>query len=244
MNWGEGDDILGWALAQEQKSAAEFVLQRILDKCSTPKDSARVIRRHFDALLKKIPSTMQKLIGKDSFCFEYGRFQVPAETFKGRESNPIATNSTDVIPWEARDGDEVRQFWKRSGLEMEEVLDRSSGPQVTAVSKFICVNCPYHKQPRSALTAFLSSKCSVEIFKSTAVRTLVQWQWHLSTRYKQSTLLLLNVVSAVLFFVFAAEFGTDDENTDELRSTDTVYALIWSSTLALWALLFSSQPLA
>ena len=106
LGWAE-DDILGWAVKNQKSTAVEFVLRKILGKCSTPMESAKVIRRHFEALLKKFPGTVERLLEADSFCFEDGRFQVPAEIFDWRapldvfklpEKYSTATHSDDPIP--------------------------------------------------------------------------------------------------------------------------------------------------
>ena len=223
LHWGE-EDILGWALKQEQKTTAVFVLERILARCSTPTDSARVIRKHFDALLKDIPRTMQKLIESDSFCFEYGRFQVPAEIFamnagasirKRQDREITTTHSADDIPWEAADYDEVKEFWKRNNVGFKEELNRYTGAQVTAVSKFICINSPF-QEPRTVLSQLSKSECSVETFKSTTVRMLVRWRWRVSAMEKQLVLVAVHFLCGFLFLLFAARFDAATVQTANL----------------------------
>ena len=211
LQWEE-EDILGWAVKSQKKSAVDFVLRKILGKCSTPVDSARVIRRHFDALLKKFPGIMERILEADGFCFEYGRFQAPAEVFEWRaplgvfelrDKYSAATHSSDCIQWTAADDGEAENFWKRNDSTFAEKIGRSDGREVTAVSKFICIDCPFHAQPKTVVSQLISSKCSVEVFKSKTVKTMVQWRWRISSRNKQLALLVIHLVLAVLFFMFA-----------------------------------------
>ena len=220
LRWAE-EDMLGWVVKSQKKSAVDFVLSKILNKCSTPVESARVIRRHFDMLLKKFPGVMEKLLGADSFCFEYGRFQVPAEIFEWRtplnifkfqDKYSTATHSSDRIPWEAEDSDEVEKFWTSNDSKFAERMNGPAGQKVTAVSKFICINCPLHAQPKTVMSHLISSKCSVEAFKSRTVKTMVQWRWQISSRNKQLALLAIHLALAVLYFMFAVLYRARDIN--------------------------------
>ena len=87
-------------------------------------------------------------------------------------------------------------------------MKTSAGQEVTAVSKFICINCPFHAQPRTVLALLISSQCSVEVFNSRAVKTMLHWRWKISARNKHLALLAIHLMLAVLFFAFTALYCT------------------------------------
>ena len=234
-----GDDVLGWSVQRGLGNSVKFILDRIAQRCTTPMQSAKIIRMHFPALIKKFPSTVEKYITNDRLCFEYGRFKVPASIFQGKQDAPLAIHCDDDIAWRASSSEELKEFWAKRDKQLGDRLLDTSEPEITAVSKFVCAESPFQTKPSNFVSQLLSAKFRGNAFDTETVKALVQWKWNNSCRKIQIVTSSLHCISILLLFAFLANSGIESEVTVRLQSVaDSAFILgsCAAACLAIWPL--------
>ena len=225
LTWGE-DDILRQAI-EESERATKSVVEYLLDRCSTVEDTSRVLSSNLPGLVHKHPKLISEYLTADRLSFEYGRFFVPVSLFRDADGQPIAMMADEEPSgWEATSSETAKAFWTRNcPKHIREALEDTTGPQMTAVAKFVCIDQRFTRLTREGavfginadvvsmrcsrtnfLTLLATADLPVEIFNSESLKSLVEWRFH-SLRRRFWFVCLWYVSKAVIFSVFAADYG-------------------------------------
>ena len=116
--------------------------------------------------------------------------------FEFLDKYSTAQNSDSAISWKAAEYGKSGEFLNGQRHCIAEKTKPFSGEEVTAVSKFICINCPFHSQPETLLSHPIFAKCSVEVFKSRTVKAKLQWKWQISAQNKHPVHLVVHLLVA------------------------------------------------
>ena len=206
-----GSNIFEWSISNYSAESVEFVMERMTSRCASVKQTVEVMTNHLAKLIETFPGIAEKFITRDRLCFEYGSFQVPKSIFNGTEERPIGMTVDHEhadLKWEAEDTEEVRSFWETRCPEVQKRLRRQEDEeQVTAVSKFFCIEDLAIDENQRSIANAAGSKCSVEVFKSEAIRASVQWKWATRIRRAFQFSNVMYLISVLCFFVFTNFYG-------------------------------------
>ena len=125
--------------------------------------------------------------------------------FADRPDAPIAI--VDVAPssWRPAEGSsEIKDFWKQKGLSNLIDLDSTSDIKIQAACKFLCIDLAKTQDQQTIVKSLLSANYPVEVFKTQSIKNFVQWRWILRVRVDAIVVLVFDILSSTLFFLFVA----------------------------------------
>ena len=126
--------------AQDSMLVAKFVLDRVAAKQFTVDESCNILTNYLLPLTQTFPNLMLDYLKRDAFSFEYGRVMVPATLFDDPEGLVGMTTDEKLTDWTSLDSAAVKEFWSKNCEVYRTAFDETSGVQVEAVAKFLCVN--------------------------------------------------------------------------------------------------------
>ena len=208
LDWN-GDDMLGYSLKTlYSREAVQLVLEKMLNRCADAKKTAILISKHLRDLVTFFPDVFEKLVEEDGFCFEYGRFKVPKSIFEEMTEKPIGMISDQQLSWREASEQETEEFWLENCPNLNTKIENAKEEeQITAVSKYSCIEDAVFVKKTGRLADLVPAKCSVDVFACEAIRTNVQWKWqnYLKHRFVFSNLMYLT--SVAFFVIFTAYYG-------------------------------------
>jgi len=214
MRWGDGD-LLKWALDKGSWHCVDYVLKKMTGKCGSVKETAKVLKDHFKELIAKHPLLVEDYLIKDKFCFEYGRFKVPAHLFETRDCLFLTTDK--AVNWQARGG-EAEDFWRKNCPIVATCVKHDADLQITAIAKFACIEDVAHNGPgKSIPSRLLCSDATVNVFMSPLISLLVQWKWHRFWKSRYRVAFVLQILNAAAFILYAANFGFEADGDRHVR---------------------------
>ena len=185
---------LDYGKAQTSVAITKFVLDRVAAKQFTVDESCNILTNYLLPLTQTFPNLMLDYLKRDAFSFEYGRVMVPVTLFDNPDLPAVMTTDETLTDWTSLDSAAVKEFWSQNCEERRTALDGTSGVQVEAVAKFLCVNQLAVRQCWSDDTVgiasglndcrdryhFLRSLSSlrdfpVEVFSSPSLQTFSAW---------------------------------------------------------------------
>ena len=209
LSWGSSD-LLGHVAEIDNPDPVRFVLEKLLNKCASASETARLLSQHFEKLLKKHRHLVIDHLEHDRFCCEYGTFLVPERLFDGDQKMPIAMTDNNAIEWQMSDS-EARDLWKRNHPVVAEHLSHPSGTQIPAVARVICFEQCVRRDRQNFLRHIIKAKLSSSVFKSKMVISLVQWLWYKYFRRCCIFSICLHLAATFFFSLFIGWCDSDHE---------------------------------
>ena len=127
--------VLGGSVA-----ITKFVLDRVAAKQFTVDETLSILTNYLLPLTQTFPSLMRDYLERDVFAFEYGRVWVPSYLFNDPDALVAMTTNEKVADWTGMDSTAMKEFWSRNCEEHSIHLAWTSGVQVEAIAKFVCVS--------------------------------------------------------------------------------------------------------
>ena len=203
--------------AQDSVVVAKFVLDRVAAKQFTVDESCNILTNYLLPLTQTFPDVMLDYLKRDAFSFEYGKVQVPATLFDNAEGLVGMTTDEKLTDWTSLGSAAVKEFWSKNCGEHLTAFDETSGVQVEAVAKFLCVNQHSirrswfddtvglnERRDRSRLLGFPLNRRGIpmRVVNSEALQAIANWVFG-SFRGRFGLFIILEVLAGVLFFGIA-----------------------------------------
>ena len=203
--------------AQDSVAVAKFVLDRVAAKQFTVDESCNILTNYLLPLTQTFPNLMLDYLKRDAFSFEYGRVMVPATLFDNPEGLVGMTTDEKLTDWTSLDSAAVKEFWSKNCEEHRTAFDETSGVQVEAVAKFLCVNQhsvrqswsddtvgPNERRVRYHFLGLLLSqrRIPMRVVNSEALQAIADWVFG-AFRGRFGLFIILEVLAGVLLFGIA-----------------------------------------
>lgn len=209
MRWGEFD-ILNWALCHSSQESVVFILEKLLGKCTTIEETAKTLEWNFGMLVDRFPRLVEEYLENDEFFMELAQFQVPAFVFDQSDEKPVATTTANLAEVENRSVDELKAFWRENLPHWTAEEDEMAAEHVTAVLKVVCIRNAASVGEGSILAKLLAGQVTVNVFKSSLVKLIVQRQWHNRWRWICKLSAGISLIAALSFSVAVATSVEDE----------------------------------
>ena len=148
------EDLLSWAMKKNSVEDVKFVLDKLLERFTSLRETCYLLNLHFRKLVRMYPDLMWDYLHKDKFTIEYARFNIPQIPCRIK-SGYLAGLFTDygLKDWNTANRDEAKMFWfplfeNRRGRKGCGMLAgsttvasmQSMDTQVAAAAKFFCIS--------------------------------------------------------------------------------------------------------
>ena len=245
---------LDWALQKGSVDVAKFVMDCLAEKRLSVDESCAILTNYLIPLIKKFPNLMAGYLENDDFSFEYGRFKVPYTLFEKNGKRPVAMTTDEALAdWSMLDSTAARDFWMRNSEEHAAEMAKTSDLQIDVIAKFFCVDQHFVRQSASANTVGIrstpqttlgwnhvlrmlpASSLRLDVFNSESVKTFTNWMFY-SLYNRFLCLLIVDVLAAVCFSLFAASYGLRREDSSALDERLLLLSIVLSFALPLTTL--------
>ena len=249
----ESGDLLSRAIDNGSDVHVRFVLDMLAGKYATLVETVKLLQHHYISLMSDVHEITYDYIKKDRFAIEYARFKVPKTLFGRNARTPIAMSTDHHLESWTMDNRAAKDLWIQKSKYGQRLSD-TEGEQIKAVAKFNCIAnddfwalleteyVPDAVQLNRVLLRrgsgfnivkyhLLGATEGAKISTSETARALVDWFYGF---YRNFYLMgvLLDVVVAVAFTVFAILYSHKDDADAEPVSRGTVITLIAVSCFA------------
>ena len=138
---------------------------------------------------------------------------------------------------------EVKDFWMEKNQELARELQHGQGPQITAVSKIVCIQDVGYVGQGGLLSKLISANASADVFKSETIKVLVNWAWIAFFHVYFRMVVVLQFCGTIGFSVFAQRFGLESADPQHHHIAPEI-GIASALAVRIYIVIFQIEPLS